>query len=68
MTGFATHLVRPPKARDYTAAASERWRVIRHDGVVLGGATSREVAERLRNVLCQGQRHDFAFVVKRGES
>ena len=57
---------RPP--RDYDKATSERFRVVRFDGVTLGGSTSRAVAERLRNVLCQGQRRDFATVVKRGES
>ena len=68
MTGFAKFLERRRRvtARDYDKATSERFRVVRFDGVTLGGSTSRFVAERLRNTLCQGQRADFAVVMVRG--
>lgn len=68
MTGFATHLVAPRPPRDYDKATSERFRVVRFDGVTLGGSTSRAVAERLCGVIKQGQRADYAFVMARGEA
>ncbi len=66
MSGFATHLKKQAHVQHHDRAVSERFRVVRFDGVTLGGSTSRAVAERLRNVLCQGQRADFAVVMVRG--
>lgn len=58
--------LRSRPARDYDRATSERFRVVRFDGVTLGGSTSRAVAERLANVIRQGQRADYAVVMVRG--
>lgn len=41
-------------------------RVVRWDGVVLGGTTDWEKAVRLASVLSQGQRPGFAVARKRG--
>ena len=55
MSGFATHLKKKQAhVQHHDRAVSERFRVVRFDGVTLGGSTSRAVAERLRNVMCQG--------------
>lgn len=42
-----------------------RFRVVRFDGVLLGGCNSETRAETMRSVLAQGQRPDFAVVMTR---
>jgi len=65
MSGFATHLDKPHTPRDERAAVV-RYRVVRHDGVTLGGSSSLAVAERLAQVIRAGQRADYAVVMVRG--
>lgn len=67
MSGFAAY-VKKVAARDYDKAESERCRVVRFDGVVLGGSRSREVAERLARVIGADQVDGYVRVVARGES
>ena len=66
MSGFAKYLNKTKAPRDYDKATSERFRVVRFDGVVLGGSTSLAVAERLARVIRAGQRADYAVVMVRG--
>jgi len=62
--------VRPPVLARHAShhqnrVVATRFRVLRFDGVLLGGATSLERAETMAAVLRQGQRRDFAQVVAR---
>lgn len=50
-------MVRALKARRW------RYRVVRHDGTLLGVSQSRETAERMANVMRQGQRADHVTVL-----
>jgi hypothetical protein len=68
MSGFAKFLNKTKAPRDYDKATSERFRVVRFDGVVLGGSPARHVAERQCRVICTGQRADYAVVMVRGGS
>jgi len=67
MTGFATHLNKPYTPHDERTVAV-RYRVVRFDGVTLGGSSSLAVAERLAQVIRAGQRADYAVVMVRGVS
>ncbi len=40
-----------------------RYRVVRHDGTLLGVSQSRETAERMADVMRQGQRADHVVVL-----
>lgn len=68
MSGFATHLARRRKHRapGTDKAESERFRVVRLDGVTLAGTPDKAVAERIRRVICTGQGADYAVVMGGG--
>jgi xanthine/CO dehydrogenase XdhC/CoxF family maturation factor len=65
VSGFAGYLNKTHTPRDERAHVV-RYRVVRFDGVVMGGSSSRAAAERMANVIRTGQRADYAVVMVRG--
>ncbi len=43
--------------------AQARWRVIRHDGKLLGGFSDEADARRVCRVICEGQDEGYAHVI-----
>lgn len=68
MSGFATYTKkRQSYGPQYEHAAKvQRFRVVRFDGAVLGGSPDRDAAERLKRLICTGQRSDYAVVMGGG--
>jgi hypothetical protein len=65
VSGFAGFLNKKHAPRDERAAVV-RYRVVRFDGVTLGGSSSLAVAERLARVIRAGQRADYVVMMVRG--
>lgn len=49
--------------RHHQRAAAARWRVIRHDGKLLGGFSVEDDARRVCRVICEGQDEGYAHVI-----
>lgn len=65
LTGNRVSLRRNTSQHHEQRSVSARFKVIRFDGVLLGGAMSLERAEAMAAVLRTGQRRDFAQAVAR---
>jgi len=69
MSGFAAYTKRRNLAvpgHFERAAKAQRWRVVRHDGVVLAGSAEESAAHRICRVVCHGQPEGYATVIRGG--